>query len=77
MPSKSIEQVLKENTDWLMDVPGVVGTAQGLCDDKPCIKIYVIELNPELEKKLPGTLEGYPVEVEETGAFRPLPGSDN
>jgi len=38
MASKTIEKVLKEHTEELMSIPGVVGTAQGLCDDKPCIK---------------------------------------
>jgi hypothetical protein len=39
--AKTIVEVLKEHTEELMSLPGVVGTAQGLCDDKPCIKVYV------------------------------------
>ena len=35
MPAKKIEDVLKEHTDNLMGLPSVVGTGQGLCDDKP------------------------------------------
>ena len=73
MPEKPIEAVLKEHTDNLMALPGVVGTAQGLCDDKPCIKIYVVALTPELEQKIPKNLEGYPVDIEVTGEFRALP----
>ena len=38
MPSKTIEEVLKEHTDELMSIPGVVGTAEGLCYGNPCIK---------------------------------------
>jgi PBP1b-binding outer membrane lipoprotein LpoB len=38
MPEKTIEAVLKEHTDTLMSLPGVVGTAQGECAGKPCIK---------------------------------------
>lgn len=73
MPTKTIEEVLEENTPELMSIPGVVGTAQGLCDDKPCIKVYVIKKRPKLERKIPGRLEGYPVSVEETGKIRALP----
>ncbi len=73
MPKKSIEIVLQEHTDELMSMPGVVGTAQSLCDDKPCIKVYVLELTPELEKKIPKNLEGYAVDIEVTGEIRALP----
>jgi hypothetical protein len=73
MPAKTIKDVLKEHTKDLMSLPGVVGTAQGLCDDKPCIKIFVIEKTPELDAKIPENLEGYPVSIEETGEIRALP----
>ncbi len=73
MPSKSIIEVLKEHTDELMSIPGVVGTAEGLCDDQPCIKVFVIKNTPELEQKIPPVLEGFTVNVEETGEFRALP----
>ena len=73
MMQKTIERVLKEHTNELMSIPGVVGTAQGLCNDKPCIKVYVIKKTPELDQKIPNTLEGYPVSIEETGEIRPLP----
>lgn len=73
MPVKTIEAVLKEHTDELMAMPGVVGTAQGLCDNKSCIKVYVVALTPELEQKIPKNLEGYTVDIEVTGEFRALP----
>jgi hypothetical protein len=74
-PEKTIEAVLKERTKELMSIPGVVGTGQGLCDDKPCIKVYVIHETPELDQKIPRILEGYPVRIEETGEVRALPKS--
>lgn len=43
--AKTIEEVLKEHTEELMSLPGVVGTAQGLYNNKPCLKVYVIEKN--------------------------------
>ena len=73
MPEKTIEDVLKEHTDELMSIPGVVGTAEGLCNDQPCIKVFVIKNTPELEQKIPNVLEAFTVEVEETGEFRALP----
>ena len=73
MPSKSISEVLKEHTDELMSIPGVAGTAQGLCDNKPCIKVYVVKRSLELEQKIPKKIEGFVVDVEETGEFHALP----
>jgi len=73
MTARPIKEVLKEHTDSLMALPGVVGTAQGLCDGNPCIMVLVVEKTPELEKKIPERLEGYPVRIEETGEIRALP----
>ncbi len=73
MSSKTIEEVLKEHTEELMSMKGVVGTAEGLCNGNPCIKVFVIEFTPEVEQKILNILEGYPVEVEETGEFKALP----
>ena len=73
MPSKTIGEVLKEYTEELMSIPGVVGTAEGLCDGNPCVKVFVIEFTTELEQKILNILEGYPVELEETGEFEALP----
>ncbi|NIO03134.1 MAG: hypothetical protein GTN74_00575 [Proteobacteria bacterium] len=60
-----------------MSLPGVVGTAQGLCDDKPCINVFVIKKTLELDEKIPDSLDGYPVAIEETGEFRALPGDQD
>ncbi len=70
---KPIEQVLRENTDHLMSLPGVVGTGQGLCKGKPCIKIYVAQMSPELSERLPKEIEGYLVDMEITGVIKALP----
>lgn len=70
MPEKTIESVLEEHTDTLMAIPGVVGTAQSECQDAPCIKVYVTELTAELRGRIPPTIEGYPVSVQETGRIR-------
>src|SRR5574341_155179 len=73
MPSKPIEKVLEEHTTELMSIKGVIGTAEGLCDGKPCIKIFVIKRTRQLTQRIPTKLEGYPVVIEETGEFRALP----
>ncbi len=76
MPKKSIEEVLSEHTRDLMSLSGVVGAGQGLCNGQPCIKVFVIKKTHELEEKIPKTLEGYPVVIEETGRIRAFPGRE-
>jgi len=72
MATKSIQQVQEEHTDRLMSLPGVVGTAIGEADGKPCIKVFVNQKTTEIEKEVPDSLEGYPVVIEETGEFKAL-----
>ncbi len=72
MAGKPIETVLKEHTDRLMSLPGVVGTAIGVCEGTPCIKVLVVKKTPQLVNEIPQTLEGYPVVIEETGEIRAL-----
>ena len=72
MPNKSLEEILQEYTDSLMTMSGVVGTAQGLCDGEPCIKVFVIKKSDELMGQIPPMIEGYPIDVQETGEFRKL-----
>lgn len=72
MPTPTIEQVLKKHTDSLMSLKGVIGTGQGLCDEKPCITVFVIETTPELEKEIPKNLDGYPVMIKATGRIKAL-----
>ena len=72
MLTKPIETVLKEHTDNLMALPGVVGTGQGLSDGKPCIRVFVLKKTPALLDKIPSTIDGYPVVVDETGVIRAL-----
>jgi len=72
MPGKTIEQVLKERTDEWMDIPGVEGTAIGLFEGKPCIKIFASSKPQELRAKISSAVENYPVIIEETGAIRAL-----
>jgi hypothetical protein len=69
----TVEAVLMRHTAALMSLPGVVGTAQGRCGDRDCIKVFVRRRTHELEQRIPASLEGYPVEIEVTGDLRALP----
>ncbi|MCX6926295.1 MAG: hypothetical protein NT154_24275 [Verrucomicrobia bacterium] len=73
-PLRDINAVLAAHDKELMAMPGVVGVCVGLLpDDKtPCLKIMLARPDPNLEKRLPRTLEGHPVATEVTGEFRPL-----
>ena len=69
MTPKTIEQVLSDHTDSLLSLPGVMGTAQGLRDGQPCIKVFVAEGAAEGREKIPSTIEGYAVEIVTTEEF--------
>jgi hypothetical protein len=73
MPKIKIETVLKKHTEALMSLPEVVGTGQGVCGGRDCIKVFVRQRTPELERRIPTVLDGYPVSIEETGEFRAIP----
>ena len=70
---KPIEQVLREQTPSLMKIPGVVGVGQALCADEPCIRIYLAQRTPDIERRIPRRIEGYPTSLEVTGLIRATP----
>ena len=72
MSQKTIEQVQEEHTGNWLAIPGVEGTAIGLYEDKPCITIFSSIKAGQLRSKIPITIEGYPVIIEETGTFHAL-----
>jgi hypothetical protein len=69
---KTIETVLNQHTDRLMSLPGVVGTAIGECEGKPCVQVLVLKNTPDLSRSIPPSLEGFPVVIVETGEIRAL-----
>lgn len=71
VPQRTIQEVQEAHTDEWMEVPGVVGTAIGLCEGEPCIVVYAAEMTEEIEERIPDEVEGYRVRVEVTGPFRP------
>jgi hypothetical protein len=73
MKARDINAVKEDHTKELMAIHGVVGVAIGVYDDgKKCISVFVDTLTPEIEKKIPKTLEGHPVRIDESGVFKPL-----
>ena len=73
---RDIDAVLRAHDEELMAVPGVVGVYIGLSADgkTPCLRVMAAEHTPELERRIPKSIEGCPVVIEETGPIQPLPG---
>ena len=67
-----IDDVLARHTPRLMAIPGVVGTAQGEQDGKPCVVVYVKKKDAAVERAIGRQLEGHPVRIEESGEIGPL-----
>ena len=72
MSNGKIREVLKRHADELMAVPGVLGIAEGESHGSPCIKVFVVDKNSELLRQFPESIEGYLLEVEQSGEFRAL-----
>jgi hypothetical protein len=68
--ARTIDQVLAAHTDSLMKIPGVVGTAIGLCGSERCIKVLMAGASPSVGK-IPTQLEGYRVVTEIAGRIVP------
>jgi hypothetical protein len=68
----TVKEVIERQGPRLMAMPGVVGLYEAECAGKPCIRIMLLRRDPDLERRLPRRLEGYPVEFEVTGEIRPL-----
>ena len=71
MAARSIDEVLAAHSDSLMALPGVVGTAIGLCDRERCIKVLLADSSAATKGRIPARLEGYRVVAEVTGTIRP------
>jgi len=69
---RDVAQVLRRHTERLMAIPGVIGTAESECSGHPCILVLVLQRTPELERLVPASLEGIPVEISESGPIRAL-----
>lgn len=66
----TVPEILKERTGALMSVQGVVGVGQGLCDGRPCVKVYVAKKTPEVEQEIGRILGPCLFSIEESGRFQ-------
>ena len=70
MANSKLESAQRKLTSRVMGRPGVTGTAIGEMGGKPCLKVYVTEKSAG--KNVPKSVDGFPVVVEVTGAFKRL-----
>ena len=68
----TITEVLEKYTDEWMKIPGVNGTGQGEHEGKPAVIVFVETKTATIEEKIPKTIEGFTVVIEEIGEVRPL-----
>ena len=69
--SPSIQEVKKQNEKQLLDLPGVVSVGIGLdANGNPAIIVGLEAPNPEMEAKIPDTLQGFPVVVRAIGPLK-------
>jgi hypothetical protein len=69
-PPANVAAVLERHSDSLLEIPGVVGTAEGSCGGHPCILVLVERLTPSLRHTIPPMLDGVPLEIRETGRIQ-------
>jgi hypothetical protein len=68
---QEVTQIQDRYTDWLLQIPGVVGTGITILPDGQ-YAIKILTRYQGVEKDLPESLEGVPVVVEEVGDIRAL-----
>jgi hypothetical protein len=71
-PSVDIGTAKERHETSIMSVPGVVGVGIGESEGEPCIRVFVEDRTPELQRRIPERLEGFKVDIEATGPFQAL-----
>ena len=73
-PKRDINAVLAAHDKELLAIPGVVGVYVGTLQDRrtPCLKVMLARKTPESARKVPRSIEGYPVVIEINGEIRAL-----
>jgi len=75
MPPRDINSVIEAHANELMAIEGVTAVAVGALENgTPCITVYVVKKTGDTERRIPKTLDGHPVIVEESGVIRPMSG---
>ena len=72
-PKRDINVVLAAHDKELLAIPGVVGVYVGTLEDRrtPCLRVMVARKTAE-SRKVPQSIEGYPIVIEVTGEIRAL-----
>jgi len=72
-PKRHINVVLAAHDKGLLAIPGVVGVYVGTLEDRrtPCLRVMVARKTAE-SRKVPQSIEGYPIVIEVTGEIRAL-----
>jgi len=70
VPPPPITEVLATRTPGLLKIAGVSGTGQGNVGGRTVFVIYVTRRTATLDRTLPRTLDGWPVDVREVGEVR-------
>jgi hypothetical protein len=68
----SIEEVKARHEMEFLNIDGVEGIGIGDEKGKPVIRIYVSKKTKDIQKRIPGEVEGYPVQIEVSGEFHAL-----
>lgn len=63
----TIAEVLRDHTEEVMRIPGVIGTGEGSEGGERVFVVFVEQRTPELDAKLPKQIGGYTVVVRVTG----------
>lgn len=71
--TRDINAVLAAHEKELLAIPGVVGVYVGTLEDGRtlCLKVMLARKTSQ-SRKIPRSIEGYPVIVEVTGEIRPM-----
>ncbi len=73
VPKRDINAVKEAHAAELMAIDGVTGVYVGRTPEgKDCIGVLVVKKTEELSKKIPSSLDGYPVTIEESGTIKPM-----
>ena len=65
-----IDAVLEVHAPRILAFDGVVGVGRGRCRGRPCVKVMVLRDTPELAERIGRSIEGFEVEIIETGPIR-------
>ena len=72
-PSVTAAQAIALHADSIMAIPGVVGIYEGRgASGETVIRVMLAKRTREVTRRLPRKLEGYRVEIEESGPIRPM-----